>query len=81
LLKFGSEKGRLAIFITAGLMVLIFCVAEKIAKSFDFDWSSLLNRLSTMNHGTLIFGAIMIAGLVTLLSSQISISIMKNKEF
>jgi hypothetical protein len=41
----------------------------------------MLNRLSTMRTGMLITVAIVVAGFLMFLSSQISVSIMEKKEF
>lgn len=80
-LKFGSEKGRIAILIASGLICLLSFAVYKITSSLKIDMSSTFNRLSTMNIGMLITAAIVTAVLVMLLSYTISISVMKKKEF
>lgn len=80
-LKFGSEKGRLAMIGAAAMIVSICFVAVKAAGLFHIDLISALNRLSSMNMGMLIMMLLGIGIIVLLLSLSISISIMNKKEF
>ena len=80
-LKFGGERGRLAILGAIGLLFLAGVLAVKIAEAFGIDLGTLLDSLSALRMGTLISAALAAAALLWLLSLRISISIMKHREF
>lgn len=80
-LKFGGEKGRIALIGTFGLIAAIGIVLIKSAKRFGIDISSIFKNLPVLNIGTIIVIMIIISAVVLLLSLKISISIMKSKEF
>lgn len=80
-LKFGGERGRLAILGAFGLLFLAGLLAVKIAEAFGIDLGALLDSLSALRMGILIAAALAAAALLWLLSLRISISIMKHREF
>lgn len=81
-LKFGSEKGRIAMIGTFGALAVIALVIEKGSQAvFEVDLISLLDNLPTVSMGVLIAITILIALLMLLLSVKISLSIMNKKEF
>ncbi|MCC4044537.1 ABC-2 transporter permease [Enterococcus gallinarum] len=81
-LKFGGEKGRIAIIAAVGLLVVAGVVIVKGAKLFfDVDLIAQLNTLPIVSIGMLFLVALVIAMLLLALSVRISISIMKKKQF
>lgn len=80
-LKFGTEKGRIAIFCSFGVIFAIGTAITKITQSFGIDIVSILNSISTVGMGVLAASAIFIAIVILLISMRISISIMNKKEF
>lgn len=82
LLKFGGEKGRLAMIGAFGVLAVIALVVVKGAEAiFDVDIVSLLDNLPTVSMGVFITITIIIALLIMLISMKISLSIMNKKEF
>lgn len=81
-LKFGGEKGRIAIIGAVGLLVVAGVVIVKGAKLFfNVDLIAQLNTLPIISMGMLFLIALVIAMLLLALSVRISISIMKKKQF
>ena len=82
LLKFGGDKGRIAMIGAFGGLAVITLVIVKGAEAiFNIDLVSLLDNLPTVSMGVLIAIAIIIALLMLLVSMKISLSIMNKKEF
>ena len=81
-LKFGGDKGRIAMIGAFGGLAVITLVIVKGAEAiFNIDLVSLLDNLPTVSMGVLIAIAIIIALLMLLVSMKISLSIMNKKEF
>ena len=81
-IKFGGDKGRIAMIGAFGGLAVITLVIVKGAEAiFNIDLVSLLDNLPTVSMGVLIAIAIIIALLMLLVSMKISLSIMNKKEF
>lgn len=81
-LKFGGDKGRIAMIGAFGALAVIALVIVKGAEAiFKVDLISLLDNLPTVSMGVLIAITIIIALLMLLVSMKISLSIMNKKEF
>ena len=81
-LKFGGDKGRIAMIGAFGALAVISIVIVKGAEAiFKVDLISLLDNLPTVSMGVLIAITIIIALLMLLVSMKISLSIMNKKEF
>lgn len=80
-LKFGGERGRLAILGACGLLLLMGLLAVKLAESLGIDLGALLEQLSALRMGTLLMAALAAVLLLWLLSMRISFSIMDRREF
>lgn len=80
-LKFGGEKGRIALLITLGLLALAGIGVEKLARMVGIDVWAILNSLSMMSLGMMVGIATAIAAIFLGVSLKISISIMDKKEF
>lgn len=79
--KFGSEKARIALFGAYGVLALIMIGVVKVAEMFSIDILGLIDSLSMINFMGLIMILIVASLLLLLISMNISIHIMKNKEF
>lgn len=80
-LKFGGEKGRIAMVGAVGLLFIIGFVVVKIAEIFGIDLLNIINTLPTLNMGILGASTVVIAVIIFVVSMRISISIMNKKEF
>lgn len=81
-LKFGGEKGRIAMVGAVGILFIIGFVAVKIAEGLGIDLLNVsISSLSTVNMGMAVAIAIAVDAVVLLVSMKISISIMDRKEF
>ena len=81
-LKFGGDKGRIAMIGAFGVLAVISIVIVKGAEAiFNVDLVSLVDNMRTISMGVLITIIIIIALLMLLVSMKISLSIMNKKEF
>ena len=81
-LKFGGEKGRIAIIGAVGLLLVAGVVIVKGAKLFfNVDLVAQLNTLPIVSMRMLFLIALVIALFLLAISVRISISIMKKKQF
>lgn len=81
-LKFGGDKGRIAMIGAFGALAVISIVIVKGAEAiFKVDLISLLDNLPTVSIGVFLAITIIVALLMLLVSMKISLSIMNKKEF
>ena len=80
-LKFGGEKGRVAIMIAFGVVILVGLLAAKIAGMFHIDLGGMLSHFPVTNLGVMVAVIYALALSVCFLSMQISVAIMEKKEF
>lgn len=80
-LKFGGEKGRIAIIASIGALLLSGIVLVKIASFFNIDIIFILNHLPVVSMGMLVSILIIATGMLWFISLKISMSIMNKKEF
>ena len=80
-LKFGGEKGRIAMAGTVGLLFIIGFLIVKIAELSGIDLLNIINTLPTLGMGMLVAIAAVIAVIIFGISIRISISIMDRKDF
>ena len=81
-LKFGGDKGRIAMIGAFGALAVISIVIVKGAEAiFKVDLISLLDNLPTVSMGVFLAVTIIIALLMLLISMKISLSIMNKKDF
>lgn len=80
-LKFGGEKGRIAMAGAVGILFIIGFLVVKIAKLAGIDLVNVINTLSTLSMGMFVAIAVVIAVMIFGISMRISISIMDRKEF
>lgn len=81
-LKFGGEKGRIALIGVLGAISIIGIVINQILISiFHIDLGILLNTLPAINISILTFSLALIALICLWISYKISVLIMEHKEF
>lgn len=80
-LKYGAEKGRIALFGVFGAGFLILYFGSKLAEAWNLDIAGMFNRLSDLSWGILLAAVTVLALILYLLSMRLSISIMEKKEF
>lgn len=80
-LKFGGDKGRIAIICAVGIVFVIGIVISKIADFFSIDIASIINNLPVFSTGMIIVAALIAVIVILMISIRISISIVKKKEF
>lgn len=81
-LKFGAEKGRIAIIGAVGVVAVIGGIIVNGAKAiFNIDIANVINTLPTVSMGMLIGIMIAIAFIILLVSLKMSVAVMSKKEF
>ena len=81
-LKFGSDKGRIAMIGAFGALAVIALVIVNGTKAvFNIDLVHMLDTLPTVSMGMLVVIAIILALLLLLISMKISLAIMRKKEY
>lgn len=80
-LKYGGEKGRIAIIGFIGVVFLISLLLVKGAKMLKIDFTGLAAKLSSLHYETVLGFIIGAAVVALLISYRISASIMEKKEF
>ena len=80
-LKFGSEKGRIAISAALGIVFLISFILGELAAILGINIAEVINRISLLGAGGLFIVIFVISMIVVLFSMKISISFMNKKEF
>lgn len=77
-IKFGGEKGRIAMFAVVGIAFFAGFGFVMLCQYFNINIDALLNNISNTE---VMFGTITITILVHFISYLVSLRIMKNKEF
>lgn len=80
-LKYGGEKGRIAIIIAVGIVFAIGAMLVNVSGMFGVDMTLFVSQLSTLSIGMLVCMLYLIAVVIFLVSMKISIIIMNKKEF
>lgn len=80
-IKYGSEKGRIALIVSMGILFLFGLFIIKLLSYININWVNLLNELSYLNISIISCICLIISLLLLYLSYRISISFMYKKEF
>lgn len=80
-LKFGGEKGRIAIIGAMGLISVIGIIITKIAEVLGVDFEEIFNSLSALSIQMSIALLIVVSLFILFLSYRISLKIINKKEF
>ena len=81
MLKFGAEKGRIAVVICFAVVYLTIALLAQSAEQWGKDFLPLLDSLPEIGIGTFLVILAAVTVLILLLSVRISIGIIKKKEF
>ena len=79
-LKFGAEKGRVALFVIFGCIAVLIIAVKKLFITSEADTVSLINGLQGIPMGTVICVILALCVLVGFISYFCSIRIMEKKE-
>ena len=80
-IKFGGDKGRIAIIASIGLVIVLGTIIVKgMDLLFNIDIVSIINNLPTLNIGILVTLSFVIAIILLMISCKISAGIMNKKE-
>ena len=80
-LKYGVEKGRIAIICTFGCLFVMSIAGTRAAKMLGINIAHIINHLSIVNIEWLVAASVIISLVIWFISMKISISIMRKKEF
>lgn len=80
-IKFGGEKGRIALIAVVSLLALVCIGIGKLLEMLGVDIFTALDHLPSVSTGVLLIIAAAVVAVILLISMQISISIMNKKEF
>lgn len=80
-MKFGAEKGRIAMIIVMGGLFLTLILVATALKGMDLNLDARLESLTALGVGATVAGAVGIGIAMLLLSCRISMGIMERKEF
>lgn len=80
-LKFGGEKGRIALLSAVGIVFAVGFMLTKLAALLNIDIESIFSNLPIPSVGVIAALAIIITLILMIVSMKISTSIMKKKEF
>ena len=79
--KYGSQKGRIMLFVFIMLLALIIGGLFKIFEHFNFDLLAIINKLESVNFIIIIFAILLIIFMMIYISYRISCHIYRKKEF
>ena len=80
-LKFGGERGRVALLLTVGVAVLGGMGIIKLFEILQIDLDAVLTSMSTLNMVQIGCAAVIFSVVLLAISYRISCRVMKNKEF
>lgn len=79
-MKFGAEKGRIAMIAVMGGLFAIIVLGAKVLGRMDLDLDAMLEGLPVLGVGTTVLVAVGAGIALLLLSCRVSMSIMERKE-
>ncbi len=80
-LKFGAEKGRIAIIAVLGGISVISVILVKAAEAMNINLYELLNAVSKLGMQTFFLLYLLISFIILIISCRISIKVINKKEF
>lgn len=80
-LKFGAEKGRLVLILLIGVIFAAGFIVVKMAKAFQLDLSSAADSVTAFSLGPVMIVLFLISLAAVFVSYQVSVKIMKKKQF
>ncbi len=79
-LKFGSEKGKVALFVICGCLAAVFMFTKNMLFSTEENVIRMVNGLEGISMSVIILGIIVVCALVYFITYSCSVKIMSNKE-
>ncbi len=80
-LKFGADKGRMAMFGVMGAIVVVGFVIGFVLKSLGIPLEEIISNLTTIGLAGLIGAAMVFCGILWMISYSISLKIIMKKQF
>ena len=80
-LKYGGEKGRIVMICVVGGLMLAGVLGIKLAERLHINFDAIMENLSELNAGAVMAGAMGVGMVLLVISCNISIAIMKKKEY
>lgn len=80
-LKFGQERGRIAIIVLIGALLLIATFIQKGLEFIGIDWMQVLQSLPILGQGTMLILLYGVSFVLLIISLKVSIHIVSKKEF
>ena len=80
-LKFGAEKGRIAIIAVLGGVSVISVILVKAAEVMNINLYELLNAIAKLGMHTFFLLYLLISFIILIISYRISIKVINKKEF
>lgn len=80
-LKFGAEKGRIVMFLCLGIVLLLVYFVKKLNDRVHLDFSGIISFVNRLKPEILLGGSLIVVVILVFVSYQISILIMKKKEY
>ena len=78
---FGLERGRIAIIVLIGALLLIATFIQKGLEFIGIDWMQVLQSLPILGQGTMLILLYGVSFVLLIISLKISIHIVSKKEF
>lgn len=80
-LKFGEDRGRIALLVSLGCAVIVGYIIVKILTSMKIDVIAYLDNIMMSNSGGIVIGCCVFGVAAMIVSYLISLKIMKEKQF
>ena len=80
-LKFGQERGRIAIILLIGALLLIATFIQKGLEFIGIDWMQVLQSLPILGQQTMLILLYGVSFVLLIISLKVSIQIVSKKEF
>lgn len=80
-LKYGNERGRLAVVATGLVIFAVIIAGGQLGKVFDIEMTAALQRVEKMGAGTVSVIGCIVSVILIVISYKISVRIMEKKEF
>lgn len=80
-LKYGNERGRLAVVATGLVIFAVIIAGGQLGKVFDIEMTAALQRVEKIGAGTVSVIGCIVSVILIVISYKISVRIMEKKEF
>lgn len=80
-IKFGSEKGRIAMILSMGALFGVFYVLAKVFSSTGADMNGIVVFLASLESWQIVLGFVLVTIIVLIISYKICVRIINKKEY